>query len=286
MKSVFKNALVFCAGLVTGVVATAVVMNRVHHKALEIQAEQEKVKEPVETETVTTEPAKSEEETPRNFKAEWDRAIEESGGYEYVLEQAKAKWVDPVAEAFKANGSKGMHRAVPEGEYDLKDIEHTFIVEDYDPEDPINDEAECYDVDSDWVMDARTRDWTDEDYDAWKLPPNPADCKPPHRIPEWDFETIPLWDSDYYTYYGDGWVTDSRGVPLDPRYVIELFGPEIHDIFEDDTLDEVFIRVESRRMDFSIERSWECLCETTNQKLRKEMRMLGHEFEDEIGGDY
>ncbi len=74
----------------------------------------------------------------------------------------------------------------------------------------------------------------------------------PYQIPPEEFEVYDEYESDSYTWYPDGWVTDSEGLPVDPNTVKELFGIEYPTWFGTYADDEVWVRNDVRKMDFSI----------------------------------
>ena len=91
----------------------------------------------------------------------------------------------------------------------------------------------------------------------------------PYPIPPEEFEVYDEYESDSYTWYPDGWVTDSEGLPVDPNVVKELFGIEFPTWFGMYDTDEVWIRNDERKMDFSITRDPEDFEDIATPRQRK-----------------
>lgn len=72
----------------------------------------------------------------------------------------------------------------------------------------------------------------------------------PYVIDEEEFLSLDDYDSGEYTYYPDGYVTDGSGIPINRNDVVNMIGYEFVNEFEDK--DEVFVRNERLKMDFSI----------------------------------
>ncbi len=91
----------------------------------------------------------------------------------------------------------------------------------------------------------------------------------PYPIPQEEFEVYDDYESDSYTWYPDGWVTDSEGLPVDPNVVKELFGIEFPTWFGMYAEDEVWIRNDERKMDFSVTRDPEDFEDIATPRQRK-----------------
>ena len=59
------------------------------------------------------------------------------------------------------------------------------------------------------------------------------------------------WNSEEYTYYADGYVTDSQGLPVSPEDVIRCIGTEFPNWFGTYEDDQIWIRNDELRIDFS-----------------------------------
>ena len=93
----------------------------------------------------------------------------------------------------------------------------------------------------------------------------------PYQISQDEFEDIDSYESDEYTYYADGYVTDSYGFPVSDEDVENSIGAQFDKYFEGD-VDQIWIRNERLQMDFSIIRDLDNLEDVANPKVRK---MLG-----------
>lgn len=91
----------------------------------------------------------------------------------------------------------------------------------------------------------------------------------PYIIPPEEFEVYDDYESDSYTWYPDGWVTDSLGLPVDPNVVKDLLGVEFPLWFGKYAPDEVWIRNDERRMDFSVVRDAEDFEDIATPRQRK-----------------
>lgn len=76
----------------------------------------------------------------------------------------------------------------------------------------------------------------------------------PYFIEEGEFGILDDWDSNEYTLYKDGYVTDEYGLPVDNEDVDGILGVDFHTRLEQDSRDEVWIRNEVLRIDISIAR--------------------------------
>ena len=91
----------------------------------------------------------------------------------------------------------------------------------------------------------------------------------PYIIPPEEFEAYDDYESDSYTWYPDGWVTDSQGLPVDANVVKSLLGVEFPLWFGKYAPDEVWIRNDVRRMDFSVVRDAEDFEDIATPRQRK-----------------
>ena len=74
----------------------------------------------------------------------------------------------------------------------------------------------------------------------------------PYRISQCEFEELEDYDSDEYTYYADGYITDSYGMPMSKEDIENSFGPCIDELFWDQSVDQTWIRNDRLKMDYSI----------------------------------
>lgn len=91
----------------------------------------------------------------------------------------------------------------------------------------------------------------------------------PYFIDEDEFESLDDYESDEYTMYADGYITDSYGMPMDPNETEELFGPNFASLFEAKDEDQVYVRNEQLRMDFSIIRDLDNFEEVAPVRIRR-----------------
>lgn len=99
---------------------------------------------------------------------------------------------------------------------------------------------------------------------------DPAD--EPYFIEEEEYEILDGWDSEDYTLFADGYVTDSCGIPVDNDEIDMLFGTNFHTRFEREGADLVWIRNEKLRMDFSIAKDNSNFEDVAPNRIR---RMMG-----------
>lgn len=74
----------------------------------------------------------------------------------------------------------------------------------------------------------------------------------PYPIPPEEFMTIDEYDSGDLTYYQDGYVTDSIGMPLTPEEIVNMLGDDFERHFGKFSDGELFMRNEKLNMDYSI----------------------------------
>lgn len=74
----------------------------------------------------------------------------------------------------------------------------------------------------------------------------------PYNISPDDFESLSSYESDEYTLYADGYVTDSYGLPIDKETIIECFGMDFDQYFGSYADNQIWIRNDKLKMDFSI----------------------------------
>lgn len=87
-----------------------------------------------------------------------------------------------------------------------------------------------------------------------------------------EFEEIYDYDSDEYTIYNDGYVTDSIGQPIDEEETIRLFGENFMDHFGEHDDNQIWLRNEKLKMDFSIIKDLDNFAEVAPPRMK---RLLG-----------
>lgn len=95
----------------------------------------------------------------------------------------------------------------------------------------------------------------------------------PYNIPPEEYEVYceadGLWNSEEYTYYADGYVTDSQGLPVSPEDVIRCIGTEFPNWFGTYEDDQIWIRNDELRMDFSVVRDLDNFMDIADARLKR-----------------
>ena len=76
----------------------------------------------------------------------------------------------------------------------------------------------------------------------------------PYNISPDEFMEIDSYDTDDYTVYADGYVTDSTGTPVSPEDVLAALGEDFESFFGTYDDDEIWVRNDRLHMDFSVAR--------------------------------
>ena len=97
------------------------------------------------------------------------------------------------------------------------------------------------------------------------------DRSKPYRIDEQEFESLDDFDSSEFTYYADGYLTDSIGFPVSNEDIDQMIGIEFEKYF-DEGVDQVYIRNERLAMDFSIIRDLDNFVDVAPPRIK---RMVG-----------
>ena len=95
----------------------------------------------------------------------------------------------------------------------------------------------------------------------------------PYNIPPEEYEVYceadGTWNSEEYTYYADGYVTDSQGLPVSPEDVIRCIGTEFPNWFGTYEDDQIWIRNDELRMDFSVVRDLDNFVDIADPRLKR-----------------
>ena len=95
----------------------------------------------------------------------------------------------------------------------------------------------------------------------------------PYNIPPEEYEVYceanGTWNSEEYTYYADGYVTDSQGLPVSPEDVIRCVGTEFPNWFGTYEDDQIWIRNDELRMDFSVVRDLDNFVDIADARLKR-----------------
>ncbi len=102
----------------------------------------------------------------------------------------------------------------------------------------------------------------DEDVDRTK----------PYNISPNDFEDIDAYESDEYTLYADGYVTDSYGMPVSEEDVMNTLGDKFESYFGIYDNDQIYVRNERLQMDFSVIRDLDNFEDVASPRIK---RMVG-----------
>lgn len=98
------------------------------------------------------------------------------------------------------------------------------------------------------------------------------DTSRPYNISPDEFEEIDEYDSDEYTYYADGYVTDGYGMPISDEDIFNTIGEDFDTYFGSYDDDQIWIRNERLRMDFSVVRDIDRFVDVAPPRIR---RMVG-----------
>lgn len=95
----------------------------------------------------------------------------------------------------------------------------------------------------------------------------------PYNIPPEEYEVYceadGTWNSEEYTYYADGYVTDSQGLPVSPEDVVRCIGTEFPNWFGTYEDDQIWIRNDELRMDFSVVRDLDNFVDIADARLKR-----------------
>lgn len=98
------------------------------------------------------------------------------------------------------------------------------------------------------------------------------DTSKPYNIAPDEFEEFDEYDSDEYTYYEDGYLTDSYGMPISDEDILNTIGEDFDTYFGSYDDDQIWIRNERLRMDFSVVRDIDRFVDVAPPRIR---RMVG-----------
>lgn len=98
------------------------------------------------------------------------------------------------------------------------------------------------------------------------------DKSKPYYIPESAYQEIDEYESDEYTYYADGYLTDSYGLPVTDEDIDNTLGLGFETYFDKYDTDQIWIRNDQREMDFSIIRDLDRFEDVASPRIK---RMVG-----------
>lgn len=97
----------------------------------------------------------------------------------------------------------------------------------------------------------------------------PFDPDKPYRISSDDYGADGDYDGDEYTYFADGYLTDSTGIPMNDMDIERTVGVGFAEYFDDDSVDEIYIRNERLKMEFSIVRDLDRFEDVAPPRIRR-----------------
>lgn len=100
----------------------------------------------------------------------------------------------------------------------------------------------------------------------------PSDPTRPYNISPDEYLALDDYDSDSFTYYADGYVTDSLGMPMSAEDIESSLGFGFESYFGSYDDDEIWIRNERLKMDFSVARDIERFQDCAPDRIK---RMVG-----------
>lgn len=159
--------------------------------------------------------------------------------------------------AFNSNREEIMEASTPNSRIDytkiksVNDVEYNRLLDDLKYS--IDNEAEVIEADM--------------------IPVEPAlDRTKPYYINQDDFEGLEEFESDEYTYYTDGYLTDSYGMPVSDDDINNTVGIGFEAYFDQYNEDQICIRNEQLQMDFSIIRDVDKFVDVAPPRIK---RMVG-----------
>lgn len=105
----------------------------------------------------------------------------------------------------------------------------------------------------------------------------PIEREEPYEITQDDFEGVDSYDSDEYTIYADDYITDSYGMPITKEEAARVLGPDIYSYFDDESVDQVYIRNDQLKMDLSVIRDLDNFTDVAPPRIRRMFDLNGGE---------
>lgn len=103
-------------------------------------------------------------------------------------------------------------------------------------------------------------------------PTQTVDENKPYNISQDDFEDLDGYDSDEYTYYSDGYVTDSYGMPISEEDIVNTIGEDFDSYFGTYDDNQIWVRNEHLKMDFSVIKDLDKFVDVATPRIK---RMVG-----------
>lgn len=91
----------------------------------------------------------------------------------------------------------------------------------------------------------------------------------PYHITQNEFTEIETYDFDSFTYYPDGYVSDSDGMPINNDDLVKMFGTNWESMMDFSDGDEIFIRNDRLQCDFSIVRDLDNFQDIADPRIKK-----------------
>ena len=247
MKKVISGIAIFAIGFVSGILGTKLYMKKQNEKIedeVEIESEKMPGGENPENNSMTDE----------EFEEEVEIESEKMPGKE--IPENNSMTDEEFEEYYRRLQDEYMRRIINEG-YEVNEkttviSESGDIMYDSDRPDPpvCRYDEEGYEMEEYTVMADRPYNIPPEEYEVY--------C-----------EADGTWNSEEYTYYADGYVTDSQGLPVSPEDVIRCIGTEFPNWFGTYEDDQIWIRNDELRMDFSVVRDLDNFVDIADARLKR-----------------
>lgn len=231
MKRIISGAIIFSIGFVAGIFATAQYMKK----------QNEEIEEDVEIES---------EKMP--------------GG---EIPENNSMTDEEFEEYYRKTQDEYMRRIIKEG--------YTAYMRRIDEDYTVNEKTTVISESGDIMYDSDKPDPPVCRYDeeGYEMEEYTVLADKPYNIPPEEYEVYceaeGTWNSEEYTYYADGYVTDSQGLPVSPEDVIRCIGTEFPNWFGTYEDDQIWIRNDELRMDFSVVRDLDNFVDIADTRLKR-----------------
>lgn len=231
MKKIISGIVIFSIGFVSGIFATAQYMKK----------QNEKIEEEVEIES---------EKMPGGENPENNSMTDEE-----------------FEEYYRKTQDEYMRRIIKEG--------YTAYMRRIDEGYTVNEKTTVISESGDIMYDSDRPDPPVCRYDenGYEMEEYTVMADKPYNIPPEEYEVYceadGTWNSEEYTYYADGYVTDSQGLPVSSEDVIRCIGTEFPNWFGTYEDDQIWIRNDELRMDFSVVRDLDNFVDIADARLKR-----------------
>ena len=231
MKKIVSGAIIFSIGFVAGILATTQYMKKQNE---EIEEEVENESEKMPEEEIPENNFMTDEEFEEYYRKTQDEYMRR------IIKEGYAAYMRRIDEGYTVN------------EKTTVISESGDIMYDSDKPDPpvCRYDEEGYEMEEYTVLADKPYNIPPEEYEVY--------C-----------EAEGTWNSEEYTYYADGYVTDSQGLPVSPEDVIRCIGTEFPNWFGTYEDDQIWIRNDKLRMDFSVVRDLDNFMDIADARLKR-----------------